>query len=424
MALIWAQLGKAIAGQQNTLTQAITQREAALDSAGAAMTHASESFFVGRRTRTRATVNTYLSEADRLVQIYFALRIEESCAELIGRLQEWVDRQQQQLQNAQNKMRHARGWLQQRTAELSHPVPAAYEISLAEPPLVEHLFTTYRGSTEADVQAFLAAAGDPLAWADITADELADTLLRTAARAFHPISQITVEDVLRQFHPDRSPQYWQSLLQELAAGAWNLDRSLLSAGGAGLPHQLILGVPDAGQTFFGGSDLTLVSTNDPERIVALRTIYGVSFDALKPAVLWQRAYANAAGSLPLHVLSGFQSDDERARQRFALGEIFAYIQGSENRFSYHPEDHLEEAISLGHGLRNALHSFQQEKGLAARVAARAEGWIAAHGVNQALRQIDDYVNRPTRDEIRKTLQRAARSYAEKLRRNHSATGEN
>lgn len=408
---------QAIATQQQTLAQAIAQREVALESASIALGRAAESLFLGRPARTRAAVSTYLSEADRLVQLVFARRVEDSCAELVQHGLEWAEHQQQQLQSAQHLARQVRARLNKRAAELAHPIHSAHEISLAEAPLVDRLYATHRNTLEADVLAFLAEAGDPLTWAHATAETLAHTLLHLAAHAFTPILQITVEDVLHQHWPDRSPQQWLGLLQDLAAGAWNLDRSLLPAGGAGLPHQLILGVPDAGSTRFALGDQALVSTNDPERIVALRTVYGAPFDALKPAVLWKRAYTGAAGRVPLHVLPGFQSQDDRSTQLFALGLIFDYIQDRSNRFTYQPEDSLDDPIPLGHGQRNALLNFQQQKMLHVQVRTRIDAWIAAQGANHAWRKIDAYVGRAARDDLAKTLQRTARAYADDLRRN-------
>jgi hypothetical protein len=147
-------------------------------------------------------------------------------------------------------------------------------------------------------------------------------LAETAGKVFEPVRELTVESViaphgnaaagLAQPWDDRSAapahsdgagaQQWIGRLAELAAGAWNLDRALLSGGGADQASFLTIGVPDATESIFANCGHTLVSTHDPERIVALRTVYGASFDALKPAAAWRRAYEQAHGRTPLHVV--------------------------------------------------------------------------------------------------------------------------
>jgi hypothetical protein len=161
-----------------------------------------------------------------------------------------------------------------------------------------------------------------LSWGELSPEELAGHLVRVAERAFEPLRQITVENVLApqglaqaglapqgsgQEEPaspwdERSAQQWIGRLAELAAGAWNLDRALLPGGGADQASFLTIGVADATASIFGNSGYTLVSTHDPERIVALRTAYGVSFDALKPAVQWKRAYEQVGSRTRLHIL--------------------------------------------------------------------------------------------------------------------------
>jgi hypothetical protein len=136
-------------------------------------------------------------------------------------------------------------------------------------------------------------------------------------------------------------QQWIGRLTELAAGAWNLDRALLTSGGADHASFLTIGVPDATESIFANCGHTLVSTHDPERIVALRTVYGASFDTLKPAAAWRRAYEQAHGRTPLHVL-GVRNQEAGSRSQ----ESGSRGQGPEIRNQGSGTRNQESGVSL------------------------------------------------------------------------------
>jgi hypothetical protein len=301
----------ALTAEVERLAAAAEGSQKALERAAAAMDQAAEGLFFLRKVQVRGAVSRYLEEASTLAHLRVEQRVAEVAAELVHtglrELRGWA----QQAADAGARLGQARARLAGQEAELARLNGTGSEIVLAEPALVEQLYNRYADDPAALAQQ-AAGEGRLLAWGQMAADALAGRLAEVAGRAFEPMRGLTVEDVLAQqwddpaaaaARPDRpGAQQWIGRLADLAAGAWNLDRALLSGGGADQASFLTIGVPDATHSIFANSGYTLVSTHDPERIVALRTVYGASFDTLKPAVSWQRAYEQAVGRTPLHVV--------------------------------------------------------------------------------------------------------------------------
>jgi hypothetical protein len=223
---------------------------------------------------------------------------------------------------------------------------------------------------------------------------------------------LSVEDVLALRWSERSAQQWISRLETLAAGAWNPDRALLKGGGVELASFLTLGVPDASRSIFGDSDRTLVSTYDPERIVALRTVYGGSFDALKPAAQWQRALARTGDRHLSYIYPHFQPHADQSTVTFALGMIYGQIRNQASWYYYQPADPLREAQRLGQGLEKAVNAFRDQRELQTELAARLQTEMAQEGNSRASARIDAWIkqNNAGGDETLTRLRRAARDH--------------
>ena len=286
------------------LVAATETNRKALDAANAAMDSAAEALFFLRKGLVRAAVNRYLDEAAKLARLALEQRVAEAAAAVLHTTLRAARSRSQQVTEAQTRLVQARGLLIAQEAELAHLAAGRSEINLATPELVEQLYAQYRTDpAQGGLSQHMADSGaDMLSWSRLTSGELAGRLTEVAARSFRPLREITVEDVLSIRWDDRSAGQWVSRLTGLAAGAWNQDRALMPDGGASQASFLTIGVPDATESIFANSGYTLVSTHDPERIVALRTVYGASFDTLKGAAGWQRAYDEARRKgLPLHV---------------------------------------------------------------------------------------------------------------------------
>ena len=408
----------------DALAVQVQQAQTALNNADAELDRAAESLFLWRTSKMRGAAKAYLDAANELLRLRMAQRRDELAGEVLHQALMLSRQRLRHVESLTARLTQAAERLEAQNRELTRLVTARNEISLADEALVEDLFHQYAGDVAQDARQALTYEGGMLSWLQLTPDQLATGLTQAAAHAFAPLEQINVEDVLQRRWDDRSAQQWISRLQGLAAAAWNLDRSLLLSG-SGLAEFTTLGVPDATDSIFAAGDITLASTYDPERIVALRTVYGAPLDALKPWLLWKRKYDQVLGRTPLHCLPKFQRQDDRSLQHFALGLIFELIDNAATWFYYRPADELAGRVRLGQGLENALAVFREKSELQAEIMGRITDRIAQEGTAAALERIDRYVTAGGKDddELTRSLRRAARDYAAELRRNRRATGE-
>lgn len=285
------------------LAATASSSQQALDAAGAAMDKAAQVLFFARKGQMRSAVTRYLEETGRLARLRLEQRIAETTAEVVYVALRELQSQALQTAEAMLRLTQARDLLAGQEMELAQTAISRSELNLAEPELVDELYAGYCGEAVALTAQAAVLAGGMLNWGPLSAATLAEALAGLATQPFASVRAIGVEDVLARRWDERSAQQWVSRLAELAAGAWNLDRALLPDGGAGQASFLTIGVPDATTSIFANCGYSLVSTQDPERIVALRTLYGASFEALRPAAGWQRAYEQALATTPVHVLA-------------------------------------------------------------------------------------------------------------------------
>jgi hypothetical protein len=365
---------------------------------------------------------TYFDESNRLFDARIGLRRQELTRDVGRQLWNWVQEKRHDLQEALGRMEQARTVLEVQSVELARRNTSRRELSLVTPELLAQIFAQYAPALAAQLPEILQIAGGPLQWAALSAEDLGAQFAGVCGQAFGPVRSLTVEDILALHWDNRSDQQWIAQLRSLSAGAWNLDRALLPGGGADLASFLTLGVPDESRSIFANSGHTLVSTNDPERIIALSTTYGVAFDMLRPAQRWLEEYKKADQRTPLHILPQFVQSEADGLQAFALGIVFGCIQSVATWFYYRSEDTLAAPIRLGQGVEKAISALAAQGDLQAAIMERVEGRVGAEGTARALEAIDAYVEAEgsSGDETARTLRRAAREYADELRRSQGA----
>lgn len=416
-----AQEAGGLANELATLAKQVERGQGALDSAGHGLDQAAAGFLLWRQAQTRNALSLYLIEASQLAHLRLEQQVQQVTANLVGRFLSWVDEQTNALATAITQLERAQAQLVSGEDELARNLAVQREIMVADPALIEQIYARYQGSAHTDVRTLIGKSAGVLAWGRQEPDELVAALTTIARQPFAPVLELSVEDALAARWDDRSAQQWVERLKNMAAGAWNLDRALLPSGGAELARFLTLGVPDANHTIFANCGYTLVSTHDRERIVALSTVYGASYDMLKPARGWQSSYTAAAGRVPLHILPQFlRTNDDQSTQAFVLGIIFGLIYNQATWFYYRPEDTLAQPLRLGQGLENVVAEFGGRTALHEELMVRVVQRIATEGTVKALETIDAYVNGTGGDETNQKLRRAARSYADELRRSRRA----
>ncbi|MCP4284642.1 MAG: hypothetical protein GY792_09355 [Gammaproteobacteria bacterium] len=294
--------------------------------------------------------------------------------------------------------------------------------SLATTSLVDRLFEQHVPPIS-DVLATLFSQGEsPLDWHNLPPTTIQDRLLAACEPAFAPIAAMGVEQAIVRQADQNPPENYHTWLMTQATPSWNLDRARLPNGGTALHRLEVLGVPDESSSLYGRHATSLVSTGDLSRITAFAAHIGAPHTAIQQWDSYQAAYDQARGHVPLHILSHFQVDNERARQTFALGPLFGFIKSQGAYFYYVPVDTLARPVKLAQGLANSLQAFTSQAGLVQEARERIEQIVATRGVEATLKRLSQYYEqgngRYPADDLILELKRLVRAYADELRQIH------
>lgn len=391
------------------LAESVSQLETAVSRAAA-------SFPLGRKGRLESVLKQYFHEAQTYYETQVAHQLNRSQRTLWADLGQWLQGQSRQLTALQERLGRIADQLAQETpARLNKLVKSGVSsISLAEPELVQTLYRQYRPGW-ADVQSRL---GDVLALYTLDTAALQQRLLQALAGYFEPVARIGIEEIIAEQAGDFSPHARRQQVFRLATPSWNLDRSRLADGGAGLVWLEVLGVPDADDTLFAGEPM-LVSTHDPYRLTALVVVAGAPASALQQYDLYQQAIETSVSRRPLFILPDFLATSDQGRLVFALSSIFDFIYNQGTFFYYRPEDPLLNPVKLANGLSNAIEAFIAQESLVNEANERVNARIASLGLREAIQVLAAYYSsvpaNTSLDEPLRELKRLVRDYTDGLR---------
>jgi hypothetical protein len=409
---------QALEGRQEEWENQLGRLEKDLDRHKAALLRSRTSGLLARGRRIGAAQRRYLQAATNVYRMHLshsvdnaALQVLDSLAALRGELENTLNRLSDRLRDA---------------VQLLAEAPAVsgdgllVDLELADAAYVSQLYERYAPGLGDTGALCLAGDGDLLAWADRPAAELARWIEREAAQPFERLLQHDVESALQEQANEASPEARRQWLLQRATPSWNLDRSRMDDGGAGLVSVTVLGVPDEHNSLFAEQSETLVSTQDRQRVIAFRATVGAPYTALQQFRAWARAYQQMRGRRPLHVLPAFHTSLDTAYQAFALGLVFKLVSTQGSWYYYRPTDRLDEEVRLAQGLNKAVRVFASQEGLAHELMERVEQHIQVNlTLAQAIEQLDAYYTAGEEgnliDETDRALRKAARTYADKLR---------
>lgn len=401
-----------LAAVQGDIAHAVEQAQAQVDAAHGAMLRLAEGPSFITRFRRGDMLNLlaqYLDRTGALARVRLDQRIAEEAANIAGEMAKWLAKAQRTLVSLEIAVQQAADRLKTvETQGLLHKGGRA-ELNVADAAVLDHLYASC--STEASAYAATAAArtGGLQAWQHMAPEEVAQRLMDHVQPAFARIAAMTVEDALQMRWSDRSPQQWIERMEQLAAPAWNPDRAQLPGGGVGLAAYTTIGVPDATRSIFADCGRTLVSTNNPEQITVLRTVYGASFDAMKPWEQWLRDYKELVDKRPLHIHRNLQRDEDRTARTFALGLIYEQIYRNGAWFYFRPADRLQEPVRLAQGLEKALAALAALPTVQTEIEQRVAAQMAAEGHAATTARIQSWIDRQSNgDETMNLLRRLAR----------------
>lgn len=407
-------------GQQAALTQDLSHLETAFLQAG-------ESNFLVRKQRVARAQHTYFSAAQNLFALRWQSQITAAMLIVFNHVNQIIQDGLAACQATTTRLKVARRNLEQLQHEYRHDVSLAGVTtqSLATSALVTQLFEQYAPQVADTLAVLFSNGASPLDWRDIPPAKVESVLLESCLPAFQLIAGMNIEQAITLQSQETLSENYHIWLVNQATPSWNLDRTRLSDGGAALHHLQVLGVPDETASSFRRQTHSLVTTGDPTRITAFVAHIGAAHTAIQQWDNYQSNYEQVRGHVPLHILPHFQADNERARQTFALGSIFGFIQNQGAYFYYIPADSLTRPVKLAQGLANSLKVFTGKDGLVQEVRERVEQIVASRGVEAILKILSKYYEpgngRYPADDLVLELKRLVRAYADELRQIHQFT---
>lgn len=406
--------------QQVALGQELSHLELAFLQAG-------ESGFLGRGRRIAQAQHAYMTTAQNLFEARWQGQINAAVLKVLGQVTRLAQEKLADCQAVTARLQAA----QRALVSLAANPDQGFETggvttrSLAGHALVDALFERYAPPVSDTLAVLFSQQASPLDWRDTAPAELEQFLLAACRPAFAPIAAMDIEQAIALQADETPPESHHTWLMSQATPSWNLDRTRLPDGGAALQRLEVLGVPDETQSLYRRHARTLVSTGDAARMTAFVAHIGAAHTAIQQWDSYLAAYSQARGHVPLHILPQFQADNERARQTFALGSIFGFINSQGAYFYYIPADSLARPVKLAQGLANSLQVFTSKDGLVLETRERIEQLVAGRGVEATLRTLSKYYDhtngRYPADELVLELKRLVRAYADELRQIHQFT---
>jgi len=403
--------------QQVALTQELSHLETAFLQAG-------ESNFLVRKQRVARAQHAYLTTAQNLFAVRWQSQVTAAMLTVFNHVNQMIQDGLAACQGTTTRLKAARRNLDQiqHCYHQDAGLAGVTTQSLATPALVARLFEQHTPPIADALAALFSDTTAPLDWRGAPPAQIEAALLATCQPAFQAIADMSIEQVIALQTQDISPENHHTWLIGQATPSWNLDRTRLPDGGAALHRLEVVGVPDETASLFRQHIHSLVSSGDPTRITAFVAHIGAAHTAIQQWDSYQSAYEQVRGHVPLHILPHFQADNERARQTFALGSIFGFIQNQGAYFYYIPADSLTRPVKLAQGLANSLKAFTNKDGLVQEARERVEQIVASRGVEAILKTLSKYYEhdngRYPADDLVLELKRLVRAYADELRQIH------
>lgn len=395
-----------------------------------AFLQAGEGFFLGRGQRVARAQQAYFSAAQRLYGLRWQLQVTAAMLAVLGQVTRAARDGLSACQAAQARLSAVqRGLLELAQTFEDGPAAGVTGHSLTDEALVAGLFEQHAPPVAGSLAALFDGGLSLLDWQATPLDQIQAALLAACLPAFQPVARLSVEDILARRAENISPEGIYNWLIEQATPAWNLDRTRLPDGGAGLQRLAVLGVPDESSSIYRQHAPMLVSTGDPSRLIVFVAHIGAAHTAIQQWDSYQATYDRARQRTLLHVLPQFQADTERSRTAFALAWLFHFITNRGAYFYYSPADRLARQVPLAQGLANALQAFCDREELVQEAWERINQVVASQGVEATLRRLERYyqagsgLDRPAEtarpgEELVLELKRLVRAYADELRQIH------
>ncbi|HJQ32507.1 MAG TPA: tubulin-like doman-containing protein [Pyrinomonadaceae bacterium] len=382
--------------EQTALLESVsfrTAEEQIKDAAGA---------MLGRTGKVKNACDNYRGLVNRQCDLYLEKARREKAADLYGALRARVEELQQRGEVVRQKMKGALAALEQQFAE-------ATTTRGGESPFEHTLkFDAERHrpavTPEEFVQWHRENYGSFRAWAVVREEDIADEVKSFIKERYRPLTGLTIDEVLRAGDPAQVGRELNQL-NHLSVPLWHYNDAKIPLNKRNIITELYhYGVADADDTALrdpkiasrvprGTTELSFVSTHDPQRVMLFKVRVGIPLFALHGIEEMERAYNDPDKNVSNHVHKEWESfpspiprtGDGDAMRWFALAQAPApvglisrrggwyYIRSKKAKKTEKGEMRLEQ------GRVNSYEKFEKDRDLVKEVEDNVESVLRSEG---------------------------------------------
>jgi hypothetical protein len=357
---------------------------------------------IGRAQKIQAACENYKGLVDRECDLYIQKARRDKAADLYGALRIRVEELRQRCEAITMKLKAALAKFEQDylnvTATRGMESPFEHVLNFdaqgQRPQITPEEFIKWRQDSY----------GPLSGWTVVRDEDVAREILTFVKDRYRPLTGLSIDEVLRRTDPDRVGQELGQL-DHLSVPLWHYNDAKIPLNNRSIITELYhYGVADADNTALkdpkiaarvpqGATELSLVSTQDPQRIMLFKVRVGVPLFALYGIEEMERAYNDADKVVSNHVHREWESfpgvtprvGDGDALRWFAIAQApdpiglisrrndWYYIRSRQAKKTNRGE------LKLGQGRIPAYTAFEKNRELIKEVEEIVEGIIRAEG---------------------------------------------
>lgn len=410
--------------QRRQITDGLNRENRALSALYDGLKNAASSFAIGRPQRVRKARDEYVEAKQRQFAGQFEVRKCNMAINLLSHLNAEVAELSREVNTLIDKFGAIEGRFVREAREREQEsgqmrlVLSSDVTTLRD---VDRYYHLYAREAAVEYTRFLTQVGSLFALGAQSESIIGRSVFGFAQEMFQPIENETIEDIIRQKRAQVGPEQRLAHLRDASVPFWNLEVARMASGGD-LELIQVIGVEDATSSLY--RDLIrqreqLASTRDPHCITMLHTKHGLPIYALRQIDLYRSKYRDhIRGQVsPLHLFPEFRQPEEEAKQWFALGQAFGYIEKSGVWYYCQPKDELDQRIRLEQGLEKSLRQFVHNTELVTDIAKMIEDKIRDIGNERAMEILNVYLDlQQSRDQDVADTELELRKLAREFRR--------
>lgn len=353
----------------------------------------------GRAPKVQAACENYRGLVNRECEIYIEKVRREKAADLYGVLRARVEELVQRCEVVRQKMKGALQVLEQdyvdvtatRGGDSPFEHTLKFDAERHRPTVIPEDFVQWHRSNY----------GSLGAWSVVRDEDIARELRDFVRERYRPLAELTIDEVLRNTEPERIGRELGQL-NHLSVPLWHYNDGKIPLSKKNIITELYhYGVADANETALrdpkiaqrvprGTTELSFVSTQDPQRIMLFKVRIGIPLFALHGVEEMERAYQDPDNNVSHHVHAAWESfpnpiprpNDGDAMRWFAIAQAhgliwsragFYYIKSRKARRTDNGELPLEQ------GRVRAYEKFEKDRELVREVQEYVDSILRAEG---------------------------------------------